>query len=55
MLATQAVVFFGPPLSSDRATAVTALTSYVVFAAVIGWWERRPWGPVPSAAERRSI
>jgi len=41
MLAVQAVVFFGPPPSSDRAAAVTALGAYVVFAAVAGWLERR--------------
>ena len=41
MLAVQAVVFFGPPPASDRAAAVTALGSYVLFAAVVGWLERR--------------
>ena len=41
MLVVQAVVFFGPPPSSDRAAAVTALGSYVLFAAVAGWLERR--------------
>ncbi len=41
MLAVQAFVFFGPPPSSDRAAAVTALGAYVVFAAVAGWLERR--------------
>ena len=41
MLAVQAVVFFGPPPASDRAAAVTALGSYVLFAAVVGCLERR--------------
>src|SRR5206468_1467069 len=41
VLALQAVVFFGPPPPSDRAAAITALGSYVVFAAVAGWLERR--------------
>jgi hypothetical protein len=50
MLAIQALVFFGPPLTSDRQAAVTALTSYLVFAAVIAWWERRRGAPVPGAA-----
>src|SRR5437762_3809116 len=40
MLALQVVVFFGPPPPSDRAAAITALGSYVVFAAVAGWLER---------------
>ena len=41
MLAVQAFVFFGPPPSSDRAAAVTAIGSYGLFAAVAGWLERR--------------
>src|SRR5216684_1503544 len=41
MLAVQAFVFFGPPPSSDRAAAVTAIGSYVLFAAVAGRLERR--------------
>jgi hypothetical protein len=41
MLAVQATVFVGPPPPSDRAAAVTALGSYVLFAAVAGWLERR--------------
>src|SRR5213594_1036094 len=41
MLAIQATVFFGPPPASDRTAAVTALGSYVLFAAVAGWLERR--------------
>jgi hypothetical protein len=39
MLAIQAYVFFGPPPASDRAAAVTALVSYVLFAAIIRWIE----------------
>ncbi len=34
MLAIQGYVFFGPPPASPAAAAVTALVSYVVFAAV---------------------
>ncbi len=44
MLAVQAFVFFGPPPSSDRAAAVTALGSYFLFAAVAGWLARRRAG-----------
>ena len=42
MLAIQAYVFFGPPPASDNAAAVTALVSYVIFAAIIRWIEGRP-------------
>ena len=38
MLGIQAYVFFGPPLTSDRAAASTALIAYAVFAAVIWGW-----------------
>ena len=41
MLAIQAYIFFGPPPSSDRAAALTALAAYLVFAAVIRVLERR--------------
>lgn len=41
MLAIQAYIFFGPPLTSDREAALTALIAYVVFAAVIWWLEDR--------------
>lgn len=43
MFAVQAYVFFGPPPTSDRAFAWTALIAYATFAAVI-WWlqDRRP-------------
>ena len=41
MLGVQAVVFFGPPPSSDQAAAVTALGAYLVFAAVAGWLARQ--------------
>jgi len=49
MLAIQAYVFFGPPPSSDKAAAVTALVSYVLFAAVIRWIEGRPRSPLAAA------
>src|SRR5213596_3398866 len=41
MLAIQAYVFFGPPPSSDKAAAGTALIAYAVFAVVIRALERR--------------
>jgi hypothetical protein len=50
MLAIQAFIFFGPPPSSDRAVAMTALASYGIFAGIIAWWEHRQGGPVPSTA-----
>jgi len=41
MLAIQAYVFFGPPPTSDRAAASTALIAYAVFATVIWWLQDR--------------
>jgi hypothetical protein len=41
MLAIQGYVFFGPPPVSPAAAAVTALVSYVVFAAVAEWLGRQ--------------
>src|SRR5436853_1769134 len=41
MLAIQATVFFVTPPAIARTAAVTALGSYVLFAAVAGWLERR--------------
>jgi hypothetical protein len=41
MLALQAYIFFGPPPSSDRAAAITALAAYLLFAGVISVLERR--------------
>jgi hypothetical protein len=41
MFAFQAYVFFGPPPSSDRSAAVTALVSYFSFAAVAYWLEKK--------------
>ncbi len=35
MVAIQAYVFFGPPPTSDKAAAVTALAAYVLFAVII--------------------
>jgi hypothetical protein len=40
MLAIQCYIFFGPPPASPVAAAVTALVSYVVFAAVAHWLDR---------------
>ena len=37
MVLVQAFVFFGPPPSSDRAIALTALASYLLFAAIAAW------------------
>lgn len=49
MLAIQAYVFFGPPPASPSAAAITALVSYVVFAAVARWLDgkREPAGARP--------
>lgn len=41
MLAIQAYVFFGPPPASPGALALTALVSYIAFAAVAGWLDRQ--------------
>lgn len=41
MFAIQAYVFFGPPPVSDKAAALTALLSYVVFAWVVRLLEQR--------------
>jgi len=41
MVAIQAYVFFGPVPSSPSELAVTALASYVVFAAIIHWLDRQ--------------
>jgi hypothetical protein len=40
MLAIQGYIFFGPPPASPVAAALTALVSYVVFAAVAHWLDR---------------
>ena len=40
MLAIQSYIFFGPPPTSPVAAAVTALISYIVFAAVAYWLDR---------------
>jgi len=41
MLAVQAVVFFGPPPTSDTAAAITALLAYGLFATFVARWESR--------------
>jgi hypothetical protein len=41
MLIVQAYIFFGPPPVSPVAAAATALVSYVVFAAVAEWLDRK--------------
>ena len=41
MLGIQGYVFFGPPPASPAAAAVSALVSYVVFAAVAHWLDRQ--------------
>ena len=41
MLAIQSYIFFGPPPASPFAAAATALVSYVVFAAVAHWLDRK--------------
>jgi len=40
MACVQAYVFSGSPPASDRAAAMTALASYVIFAAVAAWLDR---------------
>jgi len=45
MLAVQAYIFFGPPPASGPSVAVTALGSYALFAAVMGYLERPPTAP----------
>jgi len=42
MLAIQAYIFFGPPPTSDRAAASTALIAYAVFVTTI-WWLQDRW------------
>jgi hypothetical protein len=41
LIAAQSVVFFGAPPTSATATALTALVSYFLFAAVAFWLERQ--------------
>jgi hypothetical protein len=41
LIGVQVFVFFGAPPSSPAAAAVTALLSYVVFAALAGWLDAR--------------
>jgi hypothetical protein len=41
MLGIQAYVFFGPPPTSDRAIASTALIAYAAFAIAIWWLQDR--------------
>jgi hypothetical protein len=41
MFAVQAYVFFGPPPTSDRAFAWTALIAYALFAVGIWWLQDR--------------
>ena len=41
MVVIQAVVFFGAPPTSNRAAAITALTLYIVLAAVAYWLEEK--------------
>jgi hypothetical protein len=47
MLAVQAFVFFGPPPTSDKAAAVSALILYFAFAGIAYWLEgkRAPLTP----------
>ena len=54
MLAIQAFVFFGPPPTSDKAAAVTALASYSVFAGIVYWLERKRAPRNPMTAEFNS-
>lgn len=44
MLGIQAYLFFGPPPTSDRAAASTAMVAYGAFALVIWWLQDRRGG-----------
>ena len=50
MLAIQAVIFFGPPPTSDAAAAITALLAYGLFATFVARWEVRH-----AAISRRAV
>ena len=52
MLVVESIVFFGPPLSSDKAAALTALFWYFVFAGVAYWLEGKR---VPRAVSQGNI
>jgi hypothetical protein len=41
MLTIQCYLFFGPPPVSPAAAAISALVSYIVFAAVAQWLDRQ--------------
>jgi hypothetical protein len=41
MIAIQCYLFFGPPPTSPAAASISALVSYVVFAAVAQWLDRQ--------------
>lgn len=41
LIGVQATSFWSPPPSSDRAIAIIALACYLIFAAIIAWWEHR--------------
>jgi hypothetical protein len=41
LLGVQLFVFFGSPPTSPAAAAITALASYVLFAAISYWLERK--------------
>jgi hypothetical protein len=41
MLAVQGIVFFGPPPTSDKSAAMTALFAYFLFAGIAGWLEKK--------------
>ena len=51
MVATQCYLFFGPPPTSPAAAAISALVSYVVFAAVAQWLDRQRKSATPHNRE----
>jgi hypothetical protein len=51
MVATQCYLFFGPPPTSPAAAAISALVSYVVFAAVAQWLDRQRKSAIPHNRE----
>jgi len=51
MVAIQCYLFFGPPPTSPAAAAISALVSYVVFAAVAQWLDRQRKSATPHNRE----
>jgi len=54
MLGIQCYIFFGPP-PSPGAAAITALVSYVVFAAIAQWLDRQREHATPSNQDAGAV